>query len=95
MSTYVILTRFTPQTETRPEQFRKLADEVESRVKRECPDLEWKQSFSTSGSRDVVDIVESDDPSQVQRAAMLIRAMASAETETLAAVPWKQFLRTG
>lgn len=92
MGTYIIFTRFTSQTETRPEAFRKLADEVEAHVKEQCPGVKWKERFSTSGSRDVVDIVESDDPAQVQKAAMLIRSLARAETETMAATPWKRFL---
>jgi len=92
MGTYVILTRFTPQTDTNPEGFRGLAEKVEDRVKQECPDVRWKESFSTSGSSDVVDIVESGEPAQVQRAAMLIRDVAHAQTETLTATPWKEFL---
>lgn len=92
MSTYVILTRFTPQTDTSPAHFRDLAEQVESRVKRECPAVTWKESFSTSGSCDVVDVVESDDAAEVQKAAMLIRDVAHASTETLAATPWKHFL---
>jgi len=92
MGTYVILTRFTPRTDTNPAGFRGLADKVEARVKQECPQVTWKESFATSGSSDVVDVVESAEPAQVQRAAMLIRDVAHADTETLAATPWKEFL---
>lgn len=92
MNTYVILTRFTQDTDTNPAHFRDLADQVESRVKQECPAVKWKESFSTAGSCDVVDIVESDDAAEVQKAAMLIRDVAHARTETLVATPWKHFL---
>jgi len=92
MSTYVILTRFTQDTDTNPAHFRGLAEKVEERVKRECPAVTWKESFSTAGSCDVVDIVESDDAAEVQKAAMLIRDVAHARTETLTATPWKHFL---
>jgi len=92
MSTYVILTRFTPETDTNPARFRGLAEQVEARVKEECPAVTWKESFSTAGSCDVVDIVESEDAAEVQKAAMLIRDVAHARTETLSATPWKHFL---
>lgn len=92
MGTYVILTRFTPETDTNPARFRGLADKVEAHVKQECPGVTWKESFSTAGSCDVVDIVESDDAAEVQKAAMLIRDVAHAQTETLTATPWKHFL---
>ncbi|MFQ5722504.1 MAG: GYD domain-containing protein, partial [Candidatus Aminicenantales bacterium] len=41
---------------------------------------------------DVVDIVESDDLKQVEKAAMIIRAYGHSRTETLIATPWKEFL---
>jgi uncharacterized protein with GYD domain len=44
------------------------------------------------GRFDVVDIVESDDPKQVEKAAMIIRAYGHSTTETLGATPWKEFL---
>ena len=44
------------------------------------------------GRFDVVDIVESDDPMQIEKAAMIIRAYGHATTETLSATPWREFL---
>lgn len=44
------------------------------------------------GRFDVVDIVESDDPEQIGKAAMIIRAYGHSTTETLVATPWKEFL---
>ena len=52
----------------------------------------WKQSFATLGRFDVVDIVEAEDPKQIEKAAMIIRAYGHSTTETLVATPWKQFL---
>jgi hypothetical protein len=40
----------------------------------------------------VLDIVESDDVKQVEKAAMLIRAYGRSTTETLLATPWTEFL---
>ena len=40
----------------------------------------------------MVDIVESRDPEQVARAALLIRGYGHATTETLPATDWKDFL---
>jgi len=46
----------------------------------------------TLGRFDVVDIVEANDPKQIEKAAMIIRAYGHSTTETLAATPWKEFL---
>ena len=52
----------------------------------------WKDSFALMGHYDVIDIVESDDPEQVEKAAMIIRAYGHSTTETLIATPWKEFV---
>ena len=92
MATYVILSRFSPDAFQDPKDFKKLADAVSSKIKKECPSVEWKQSFATMGRFDVVDVVESNDPKQIEKAAMLIRAYGHSTTETLFATPWKEFL---
>jgi len=92
MATYVILSRISPDAFRDPKDFKKLADAVSSRIAKECKGVVWKQSFATLGRFDVVDIVEADDPKQIEKAAMIIRAYGHSATETLPATPWKEFL---
>jgi len=92
MTTYVILSRFSPEAFRELKDFRKLADDVSSRIKKECKGVTWKQSFATLGRFDVVDIVEADDSKEIERAAMIIRSHGHSTTETLVATPWKEFL---
>lgn len=75
-----------------PKEFRKLAETVSDTIKRECPGVRWKESFATLGRFDVLDIVETDDPKQLEKAAMIIRGYGHSTTETLFATPWKEFL---
>lgn len=92
MSTYIILSRFSTEAFDDPRKFRDLAAAVSEKIKRLCPDVTWKGSFATLGRFDVVDFIEADDPKQVQKAAMIIRAYGHSTTETLIATPWKEFL---
>lgn len=92
MAIYIILSRISPNAFSDPKEFKKLAETVSSEIRRQCPDVAWKQSFATLGRFDVVDVVESSDPTQVERTAMIIRAYGHATTETLPATPWKDFL---
>lgn len=92
MATYIILSRFSPQAFADPKEFRPLAATVSAKTKTECPGVVWKDSFATLGRFDVVDIVESDDPKQIEKVAMIIRAYGHSITETLVATPWKEFL---
>ncbi len=92
MATYVILSRFSPEAFRDPSEFKKLAEAVSAKIKKECSGVRWKESFATLGRFDVVDIVEANDPKQIEKAAMIIRAYGHSTTETLAATPWKEFL---
>jgi len=92
MSTYVILSRLSPVGFKDPREFKELAHRVSEKIKTECPKVIWKESYATLGRFDVVDVVESDDPKQVEKAAMIIRSYGNSTTETLSATPWKEFL---
>lgn len=92
MATYVILSRISPQAFGDPAEFKEIAAAVSAKIKSECPKVKWRDSYAVTGRFDVVDIVESDDLKQVERAAMIIRAYGRSTTETLLATPWKEFL---
>lgn len=94
MTTYIMLSRFSPQAFNDPKEFRDLANAVSAKIKKQCPDVNWKGSFATLGRFDVVDIVEADDPKEIEKAAMIVRAYGHSTTETLVATPWKEFLST-
>ena len=92
MAKYIILTRMSPDAFEDPEDFKQLVANVSARIKSECPDFKWKHSYATLGRFDFVDIIECDDPKQVERAAMIIHACGHSSTETMLATPWKEFL---
>lgn len=92
MATYIILSRVSPEALQKPGSLKELAGKVSAKIKSECPAVTWKDSYSTLGRFDVVDIIESDDPKQVEKAAMIIRAYGHSMTETLVATPWDEFL---
>jgi len=52
MATYVILSRLSPEAFRDPKDFKKLANEVSSKIKSECPGVKWKDSFATLGRFD-------------------------------------------
>ena len=94
MLTYIIMSKISPQAFKDPLEFKQLAINVSEKIKSDCPQVVWKASYVTMGRFDVVDIVESDDPKNVEKAAMIIRALGHSTTETMVATPWKQFLET-
>ena len=94
MTTYVILCRISPEAFREVTEFKKISADVSKKIKSECPGVTWKNSYAVMGRFDVVDIVESDDPDQVEKAAMIIRAYGHSSTEILVAKRWNAFLGT-
>ena len=92
MNTYIILSRFSPQAFDDPRHFLEMAEQVSKKIKTECPNVRWRDSYATLGRFDVVDVVEADDPHDIEKVAMIIRAYGHSSTETLMATPWKDFL---
>ncbi len=94
MATYIILSRFSPTSFQDPREFKGIAEKVSTKIREQCPGVVWKSSYATLGRFDVVDVVEADDPKQLEKVAMLIRAYGHSTTETMPATPWKEFLAT-
>lgn len=92
MAIYIILSRFSPEAFEDPRDFKDLAKEVSTKIRKQCPGVAWKSSYATLGRFDVLDVVEADDPKELERAAMIIRSYGHSTTETLLATPWKDFL---
>jgi uncharacterized protein with GYD domain len=92
MATYLILSRIGREAFRDPEDFVKVARTVAEKIKDECPNVTWKDSYATTGRFDVVDIVDAPDVASVERAALIIRGFGHATTETMVATPWKQFI---
>lgn len=92
MAAYVILSNLSPDAFKDPKELKQLAATVGEMAKAECPAVTWKDSFLTPGRFDVVDIVESDDLKQLERAALIIRAYGHASTETLQGTSRKEFI---
>jgi len=67
VTTYIILSRFSPEAFEDPKNFKDLTAAVSAKIKQLCPDITWKGSFATLGRFDVVDFVEADDPSRLRR----------------------------
>ena len=92
MALYIILSQISEEAFRDPDEFRRIANTVAEKVKQECPDVVWKDSYATLGHYDVMDIIEADDLAQVEKASMIIRAYGHARTETMQATPWSKFL---
>src|SRR5262245_52513505 len=92
MATYVILSRLSADSYKTPGSLRDTAKAVSDRIKKDCPGVKWLSSYALMGRCDSLDVVEAGSPQEVEKAAMIIRSLGHATTETLHATPWKEFV---
>jgi uncharacterized protein with GYD domain len=92
MATYVILSKLSAEATRDPGEFRQLAEKVAQKIKAQCHNVRWVNSYALMGRFDVIDIVEADDPTEVEKASMVIRYYGHAVTETMQATPWHDFI---
>ena len=92
MDTYIMMTRLSPEALSKPEAVEKLSDEVESRIKRDCPEVKWLANYAVLGSCDYVDVFEAPSSETATKVALIVRSLGHATTETWLATPWKRFV---
>ena len=85
MSTYVILSGFSPRRSATPPTSGGWPTTSQAESRANAPPSIRKDSFATLGRFHAVDIVEADNPKEVEKAAMIIRAYGHSTTETLLA----------
>jgi uncharacterized protein with GYD domain len=92
MTTYVLLTRLSPDALTTPGAVEELNGRVQERVRDACPEVEWLANFAVSGPYDHLDVFEAPDGDTATRVSLLVRSFGHATTETWVATPWERFL---
>ena len=91
MSTYVMLTRLAPASLKQPSELESLEQAVMERIRNECPNVNWKESFSVLGPYDYVDLFDAPDNEAAVKVSTIVRTFGHAHTEIWPATEWKRF----
>jgi uncharacterized protein with GYD domain len=91
MLTFVMLTRLSPEAVRSPEALEDLERRVMERVRKECPDVEWVNSYAILGPCDYLDIFRAKDVETASKVSTLIRTFGHAHTEIWTATGWDRF----
>ena len=93
MATFIMLTRLSHQALQSPKSLESLSREVTERIRRDCPEVEWKQSYVVLGPADYLDIFTAPDLEAAMKVATVIRTFGHATTEVWGATEWDRFLK--
>ncbi|MBI2848574.1 MAG: GYD domain-containing protein [Chloroflexi bacterium] len=92
MSTYVLMTKLSPEALKEPREVDALGKDVSARIKAEVPQAKWICSYALLGPYDYLDIFDAPDNSVATKVALIIRSFGHATTETWVATEWDRFL---
>ena len=91
MMTFLMLTRLAPGSMRSPRELEALERDVVTRIRAECPDAEWLQSFAVLGPYDYVDLFRVPSLDVATKISTLVRTYGHATTELWPATPWAHF----
>ena len=91
MSTFIMLTRLSHGALTSPSSLENLEREVMDRIRTECPEVEWLNSYAVLGPCDYLDIFRAPSIEVATKVATIIRTFGHAQTEVWAATEWDSF----
>ncbi len=91
MPTFIMLTRLSVDALRSPGTLEELERKVMERIRSECPNVEWINSFTILGPYDYVDIFRAPDTDTAFKVATIIRTFGHAYTEVWTATEWSRF----
>ena len=91
MATFVMLTRLGHGAHISAQQVSAHSYDVMERIRHNCPDVLWQQSYAILGPADYLDIFTAPDIETAIKVATIIRTMTHTTTEIWAAAEWSAF----
>ena len=91
MSTYVMLTRVSPEIVRSPHTLEQLEHKAMDQIRTHCPEVKWLQSFAILGPYDYLDLFDAPDNETAAKVSTLIRAHGRAHSEIWVATEWQRF----
>jgi hypothetical protein len=73
MQTFIMLTRLNPDAVRSPRGLEQLERDAMKRVREECPDIEWLNTYAVLGPCDYLDVFIANDIETAARVSALIR----------------------
>ena len=93
MSTYILMTKLSPELEKKMKDRAKIGRAWLSEVKTKCPEVNFVAHYALLGPYDFFDIYEAPDEETAAKVSMISLANGASEAQSWSAIPYKKFLQ--
>jgi uncharacterized protein with GYD domain len=91
MQTFIMMTRLNAEGMGTTKGVVELERRVMTRVRSECPGVEWVASYATFGPYDYLDVFRAEGIDTAAKVAAITRAFGHAHAEIWPAVDWRHY----
>jgi len=92
MKTFLLLTKFSPETSRMMKDRERQGREWLDQVKEKCPGVKFIAHYALLGRYDFLDIYEAPDEETAAKVSMISLSNGAFQSESLFAIPYKRFL---
>jgi len=92
MSTYVLMTKLSPETTKQVKDLAKMGRAWLSQVHEKCPEVKFVTHYGLLGPFDFLDIFEAPNEETAAKVALISLANGASQAESWTAIPYKKFV---
>jgi uncharacterized protein with GYD domain len=92
MSTYVLMTKLTPEVTSNLKNREKIGKKWIQKVSEKCPEVKWVAHYALLGPYDFMDIFEAPDEEVAAKVSIITLSSGAIEAESWTAIPYQRFL---
>ncbi|MGE5362494.1 MAG: GYD domain-containing protein [Bacteroidota bacterium] len=92
MSTYILLTKLSPDKLVDPRKRETIGREWFEEVKTRCPEAKWIEHYALLGEYDFMDIYEAPNEETAAKVSLITMSKGAVKAESWSAIPYRKFV---
>lgn len=92
MSTFILMTKLTPELTSNVKNREKIGKKWIKKVTEACPDVKWVAHYALLGPYDFMDIFEAPNEDTAAKVSWITLSSGALQVESWTAIPYQRFL---
>ncbi len=92
MTTYILMTKLSPEITSKIRERAKIGEQWKKRVKDKCPEVKFIGHYALLGPYDFLDIYEAPNEEVAAKVSMISLSLGAVKAESWTAIPYHRFV---